>query len=299
MVTIARQLAISIERTRLYTETRRAYQDLRNTQEQLLQSEKMSALGRMISGVAHELNNPLTAILGYAQLLEEEGLSKQAKDFLAKLYKQVQRTQKIVHNLLAFSRQQKPAKGKIDLAQILEETLSLKEADLKLNSIQVVRSIQPVPSVVADAHQLEQVFLNIINNAADAIMENSQGGKLEVSIFEAHGCACVEFHDSGPGIAVIDMSRVFDPFYTTKKLGKGTGLGLSICYGIMKEHNGEITASNHPQGGAIFQIRLPLGAGIVDRVLSQAVPGPAQNSSVQAAAEPVPRDYPSDVGGGI
>jgi two-component system NtrC family sensor kinase len=272
LVIIARQLALSIERTRLYTETRRAYQDLRNTQEQLLQSEKMSALGRMISGVAHELNNPLTAILGYAQLLEAEGLSEQAKDFLSKLYKQVQRTQKIVHNLLSFSRQQKPYKGQIDLAQVLEETLSLREADLKLHNIHVVRSIQPVPPVVADAHQLEQVFLNIINNAADAILENSTGGKLEVSIFESRGCACVEFRDSGPGIA--DLSRVFDPFYTTKRLGKGTGLGLSICYGIMKEHNGEITASNHLQGGAIFQIRLPLGAGgMVDR-------------GVQAATEP-------------
>jgi two-component system NtrC family sensor kinase len=271
MATMARQLAISFERTRLYTETKRAYQDLRNTQEQLLQSEKMSALGRMISGVAHELNNPLTAILGYAQLLEAEALTGQAKDFLGKLYKQVQRTQKIVYNLLSFSRQHKPYKGKIDLAQVLEETLSLREPDLKLNNILVVRSIQPVPAVVADAHQLEQVFLNIINNAADAILENAKGGKLEVGIFEADGCACVEFHDSGPGIT--DLSRIFEPFYTTKKLGKGTGLGLSICYGIIKEHSGEITASNHLQGGAIFQIRLPLGAGMADR-------------GVQAAATP-------------
>jgi signal transduction histidine kinase len=168
-----------------------------------------------------------------------------------------------------------------------------------LNHIQVVRSIEPVPSVVADAHQLEQVFLNIINNAADAILENSQGGKLEVSIFEARGCACVEFHDSGPGIGVNDMSRIFDPFYTTKKLGKGTGLGLSICYGIMKEHNGEITASNHLQGGAIFQIRLPLGAGMADRRLTQAVTDPAQNSGVQIAAEAAQENYSSDVGGGI
>ena len=278
MVTIARQMAISIERTRLYTETKRAYQDLRNTQEQLLQSEKMSALGRMISGVAHELNNPLTAILGYTQLLEGEKLTEQARDFLVKLYKQVQRTQRIVHDLLSFSRQQKPHKDKIDLVHVLEETLSLKEPDLKLNNILVVKSIQPVPPVVADAHQLEQVFLNIINNAADAILDISQGGKLEVSTFEARGCVCVEFHDSGPGIA--ELSRVFDPFYTTKRLGKGTGLGLSICYGILKEHNGEITASNHLQGGAIFQVRLPLGPGIVD-------------TGAQAATEP-DREYSSN-----
>ncbi len=205
--------------------------------------------------------------------LNPKVLGAQAKDFLAKLYKQVQRTQRIVHNLLSFSRQQKPYKEQVDLAHVLEETLSLREPDLKLNNIRVVRSIEPVPSVVADAHQLEQVFLNIINNAADAILDNAKGGELEVSIFEARGCACVEFHDSGPGIT--DLSRIFDPFYTTKKLGKGTGLGLSICYGIIKEHSGEITASNHLQGGAIFQIRLPLGTAITEKSIP-ATTEPAQ-----------------------
>ncbi len=256
LTTIARQLAISVERARLYLQTTNAYQDLRNAQEQLLQSEKMSALGRMISGVAHELNNPLTAMLGYAQLLEGEELSERAKDFLAKLYKQTQRTQRIVQNLLSFSRQRKPQKGEINLAQAVEETLALREFDLKLNRILVHKSFLPVSPVIADGHQLEQVFLNIINNAADAMQENGQGGNLEVSIFEDRGFACVQFHDSGPGIA--EIGRIFDPFYTTKKVGKGTGLGLSICYGILKEHEGEIIASNHERNGAVFQVRLPL-----------------------------------------
>lgn len=256
IVTIGRQLAISIERVSLYSETSRAYEDLRNTQEQLLQSEKMSALGRMISGVAHELNNPLTAILGYAQLLEMELLSDRAKDFVSKLYKQTLRTQRIVQNLLSFSRQRKPQKGEIDLAQVVEEILVLRESDLKLNNIVVEKSFQPVPPVIADAHQLEQVFLNIINNAVDAILERSRGGELEVSILEDSGFACVLFHDSGPGVT--ELSRIFDPFFTTKKLGKGTGLGLSICYGILKEHGGEILASNHEEGGALFEVRLPL-----------------------------------------
>jgi two-component system NtrC family sensor kinase len=256
MITIARQLAISMERARLYHQSTRAYQDLRNAQEQLLQSEKMSALGRMISGVAHELNNPLTAMLGYAQLLEGEELGERAKDFLAKLYKQTQRTQRIVQNLLSFSRQRKPQKGEVNVAQVVEDTLALREFDLKLHNIFVHRSFLPVSTVVADAHQLEQVFLNIINNAADAIQETSRPGKLEVSIFEDCGFACVQFHDSGPGIA--ELGRIFDPFYTTKRLGKGTGLGLSICYGILKEHGGEIIASNHERGGAVFQVRLPI-----------------------------------------
>jgi two-component system NtrC family sensor kinase len=195
-------------------------------------------------------------MLGYAQLLEGEELGERAKDFLAKLYKQTQRTQRIVQNLLSFSRQRKPQKGEVNVAQVVEDTLALREFDLKLHNIFVHRSFLPVSTVVADAHQLEQVFLNIINNAADAIQETSHPGRLEVSIFEDCGFACVQFHDSGPGIA--ELGRIFDPFYTTKRLGKGTGLGLSICYGILKEHGGEIIASNHERGGAVFQVRLPI-----------------------------------------
>ncbi len=283
MITIARQLAISVERARLYHQSTRAYQDLRNAQEQLLQSEKMSALGRMISGVAHELNNPLTAMLGYAQLLESEELGERAKDFLAKLYKQTQRTQRIVQNLLSFSRQRKPQKSRVNLAQVVEDTLALREFDLTLHNIFVQRSFLPVSAVVGDAHQLEQVFLNIINNAADAIQDTSRGGKLEVSIFEDCGFACVQFHDSGPGIA--ELGRIFDPFYTTKKLGKGTGLGLSICYGILKEHGGEIIASNHERGGAVLQVRLPLKAD------EDALAAPASPGESLSPASPTTSDH--------
>lgn len=256
IIALGRQLANSIEKVRLYEETSRAYDDLRRTQEQLLQSEKMSAVGQLISGVAHELNNPLTAILGYAQLLEEEDLNEQCKEFVSKLYKQAQRTQRVVQNLLSFARQRKPAKLPVDVRRIVEDTLALRDYDLNLHNIVVERKFDAtLPPVVADAHQLEQVFLNIINNAVDAMLENSRGGRLEV-IIAVHGSQILlEFHDSGPGIR--EINRIFDPFYTTKAVGKGTGLGLSICYGIIKEHGGDIRAFNHVNGGAVLQVVLP------------------------------------------
>ncbi len=256
ILTLGRQLANSIEKVRLYEETSKAYDHLRRTQEQLLQSEKMSAVGQLISGVAHELNNPLTAILGYAQLLEEESLNQHQKEFVEKLYKQAQRTQRVVQNLLSFSRQRKPAKMPVDVRRIIEDTLALRDYDLNLHNIVVERHYPPtVPPVVADPHQLEQVFLNVINNAVDAMLEHARGGKLQVIINQTAGQISIEFHDSGPGIR--EVNRIFDPFYTTKGVGKGTGLGLSICYGIIKEHGGDIRAFNHVSGGAVLQIVLP------------------------------------------
>lgn len=260
LVAVGRQLAMTIEKVHLYEETRLAYDNLTRTQEQLLQSEKMSAVGQLISGVAHELNNPLTAILGYSQLLENEELAARARDFVQKLYRQAQRTHKIVQNLLSFSRQRKPQKTPVDFRRVLEETLALRDYDLKLNNITVERDFQsPLPSVTADAHQIEQVFLNIINNSVDAMLEAARGGTLRVRVFAEDGKVCAEFHDTGPGIR--DPKRIFDPFYTTKGVGKGTGLGLSICYGIVKEHSGEILASNHADRGAVISVRVPVAVG--------------------------------------
>ncbi len=255
LVAISRQLATTIEKVQLYEETCRAYEDLRRTQEQLLQSEKMSAVGQLISGVAHELNNPLTAILGYAQLLEGAGLDHRSADYVRKLFKQAQRTHRVVQNLLSFARQRKPQKQEVDLRKVLEESLTLREYDLKVNNVSLEREIpDDLPSVVADPHQLEQVFLNVINNALDAMVEGSGSGVLKVRVFKKDAFVCVEFEDSGPGIK--DPSRIFDPFYTTKSVGKGTGLGLSICYGIVKEHGGEIVARNREEGGATIEVRL-------------------------------------------
>jgi two-component system NtrC family sensor kinase len=221
----------------------------------------MSAVGQLIAGVAHELNNPLTAILGYAQLLESEGLEDRAQDYVRKLFKQAQRTHRVVQNLLSFARQRRAQKQQIDLRKVLEETLTLREYDLKTSNIRVEREwAADTPPANADMHQMEQVFLNIINNALDAMMEKGGGGKLLVKTYGNGKFVGIEFLDSGPGIQ--DPKRIFDPFYTTKSVGKGTGLGLSICYGIVKEHGGDIIARNRPEGGAVIEIRIPV-AGTV------------------------------------
>ena len=265
LIAIARQVATTIEKIRLYEETTRAYDDLRRTQEQLLQSEKMSAIGQLIAGVAHELNNPLTAILGYAQLLESEALDERSLDFVSKLLKQAQRTHRLVQNLLSFARQRTPQKIPVDIRRVLDDTLALREYDFKRGNIAVRRELpEELPAVTADPHQLEQVFLNIISNALDAMLEMESGGVLTVRVYQESGSVCIEFRDTGSGMA--DPKRIFDPFYTTKPVGKGTGLGLSICYGIVKEHSGEIEARNVPEGGAALLVRLP-AAGKPERVV--------------------------------
>ena len=277
LVAISRQLATTIEKVLLYEETCRAYEDLRKTQEQLLQSEKMSAIGQLISGVAHELNNPLTAILGYAQLLQGARLDERSAEYVTKLFKQAQRTHRVVQNLLSFARQHKPQKQEVDLRRVLEETLTLSEYDLKVNNVALEREIpKELPMVIADSHQLEQVFLNIINNAIDAMGEGRGRGSLKVRVAQKDSSVCVEFEDNGPGIK--DPGKIFDPFFTTKSLGKGTGLGLSICYGIIKEHLGEISARNLHDGGAIIEVRLPAG----EKTVSSEMSGTARRDPILA-----------------
>lgn len=258
LVAVGSQLSNAIERAKLYEETRQAYENLRRAQEQLLQSEKMAAVGQLISGVAHELNNPLTAILGYSQLLTSNGqIGPQGVEYADKLYKQAQRTHRIVQNLLSFARQHKPERVPVQLNVVLEETLALRDYDLRMNHIRVHLELdQNLPLTSADPHQLQQVFLNLVNNAVDAMLELSNEGDLWVKTGINADRLFIEFTDNGPGVK--DPSRVFDPFYTTKPVGKGTGLGLSICYGIITEHGGSIRVRNSPPRGACFTIEIPL-----------------------------------------
>ena len=257
LIAVGSQLSSAIERTTLYEEARQAYENLRRTQEQLLHSEKMAAVGQLISGVAHELNNPLTAILGYSQLLTSSGqMGPQGIEYADKLYKQAQRTHRIVQNLLSFARQHKPERVPVQLNLILEETLALRDYDLRMNHIRVHLELAgDLPYTSADPHQLQQVFLNMVNNAVDAMLEQSSEGDLWVKTGARGDRLFIEFTDSGPGVK--DASRVFDPFYTTKPVGKGTGLGLSICYGIITEHGGSIQVRNLPSRGASFTIEIP------------------------------------------
>ncbi|HET9744026.1 MAG TPA: PAS domain-containing protein [Terriglobales bacterium] len=232
--------------------------DIAMLQAKLMHTEKMAAVGQLVSGVAHEVNNPLTAIMGFADLLlENPELTKEVKDDLQVIIQESQRTREIVQNLLSFARQTPPEKQRVQLNQVLRKTVLLRSYDLGSHGIDVVEEFDSgLPEVTGDAHQLQQVFLNILNNACDAVADSNRRGRIVITTKQASSSAEVIFRDNGTGIA--NVERIFDPFYTTKEVGKGTGLGLSICYGIIREHNGEITCFNNPDSeGATFCIRLP------------------------------------------
>lgn len=230
-------------------------------QAKLMHTEKMAAVGQLVSGVAHEVNNPLTAILGFADLLcEQQGIPEEAKKDLGVIIQEAQRTKQIVQNLLSFARQMPPQRQGVQVNVILRRTVQLRAYDFANHGIRLVLNLQePLPDVVGDPHQLQQVFLNILNNAYDAVRDTTTPGSVEVTSSEREGYAEVAFVDTGNGIEAPE--RIFDPFYTTKEVGKGTGLGLSICYGIVREHGGDISAANRTDTtGAIFTVRLPLAA---------------------------------------
>ncbi len=224
----------------------------------LVHAEKMAAVGQLVSGVAHEVNNPLTAILGFADLLlENRDLPDHARKDIRVILQEAQRTKQIVQNLLSFARQMPPQKKSVQLNLILRRTIQLRSYDFASHGVEVVEHLdEHLPEVIGDAHQLQQVFLNILNNAYDAVHESGRPARIEIMTAKSGEAVAVSFSDNGHGIMHPD--RIFDPFFTTKEVGKGTGLGLSICYGIVKEHGGEILCHNNPNGiGATFIVRFP------------------------------------------
>ncbi len=227
----------------------------------LVHAEKMAAVGQLVSGVAHEVNNPLTAILGFTDLLmENPDLPESARRDLRVILQEAQRTKQIVQNLLSFARQMPPRRQAVQLNSILHRTVQLRSYDFISHGIQVLERLdESLPEIVGDSHQLQQVFLNIINNAYDAVRECGHPARIEIMSARSSGYVEVSFRDNGTGIS--DPDRIFDPFFTTKEIGKGTGLGLSICYGIVREHGGEIICHNNLDSeGATFIVRLPLAA---------------------------------------
>jgi PAS domain S-box-containing protein len=233
--------------------------DVAMLQAKLMHAEKMAAVGQLVSGVAHEVNNPLTAILGFADLLlENPELADDVKDDLRVIVQESQRTREIVQNLLSFARQTPPEKQAVNVNQVLRRTISLRSYDLSSHDIELRQELDAdLPETLGDAHQLQQVFLNILNNACDAVRDTGRHGSVVISTARVGNSIEVRFRDSGTGIS--NPERIFDPFYTTKEVGKGTGLGLSICYGIVREHSGEISCfNNHDSEGATFAICLPM-----------------------------------------
>ncbi len=233
----------------------------RKLEQQVVQSERLAAMGAMIGGVAHELNNPLTSIMGVSELLQDTETNEVSRKQLAMLQQQARRAAEIVQNLTYFSRPPAPGKSRINLAEVVERTLNLHAYSLRKNNITVdFLKEAGVPYALGDPHQLMQVFLNLIVNAEQAIREARDKGTLRIRLGKGDNSVWVSFHDDGPGIPKENLASIFDPFYTTKRPGRGTGLGLSICKSVMKEHNGSVEATNSPEGGSIFTVTLPISA---------------------------------------
>lgn len=276
---------------RSYAELERKVEErtaqLQEIQRQLLQAEKLSALGLLVGGVAHELNNPLTGIMGFNQLARMELAGRTEGPDTARLLDQVdaqvERCRRIVGNLLQFARKQEPRMEAFDFNAAVAQMLELRAYELSTRNTTLVRQFDPtVPVVWADRDKIQQVVLNLLNNAADAVADTGRAGTIVVRTRVASQRLVLEFLDDGTGFREPD--RVFDPFYTTKEVGKGTGLGLSVCYGVVKEHGGEITAENWEKGARVM-VSLPIGelpaaASVVERPVA-ARPAPA--AAVSAA----------------
>jgi two-component system, NtrC family, sensor kinase len=232
--------------------------ELKSLQSQLVRSEKLAALGQLVAGVAHELNNPITAVMGYGDLLSEEVTAAPMREKLDKLVNEGRRMKKIVENLLRFSRQRAVDRQSVDLKPVVEDVLALREYYVRTHGLEVVVDLRPdLPKVAVDEDQFKQILLNLINNAIDSVeSEREELKRITVRAFRMGKRAVLEVEDTGAGFA--DVNRALDPFYTTKPVGKGTGLGLSICYGIIREHDGEIRLENLEPHGARVTVELPL-----------------------------------------
>jgi len=228
-------------------------------QAKLAHSEKMATIGRLVSGVAHEVNNPLAAILGFTDLLlENPQVPGNAREDLQIILRETQRTKDIVQDLLSFARQRPVQRELVHVNAVLRQTIKLRSYDFASHGVEVIEEFdEKLAPALGDSQQLQQVFLNILNNAYDAVQDAGQRGQIAIRTRQRGESIEVAVSDNGTGIA--DPQRIFDPFYTTKQAGKGTGLGLSICYGIVRAHSGEILCWNNSEGpGSTFVVRIPI-----------------------------------------
>lgn len=243
----------------LLDESRRSYENLQRLQTHLVQKEKLASLGQLVAGAAHEINNPLAAILGYSELLASQTSLKGDQASMAqRIGQQARRTRDLVADLLSFSQQSPSEKVLVDVTAVVQRALQMHEVQIRGRNIRVEANLDlGLPRIWGNTNQLLQTFLHLTENAIDALNEVG-GGSLLVSAKSENNEVVVQFSDSGPGMT--DPQRVFDPFYTTKPIGKGTGLGLSATYGVIQDHQGQITCHNKPEGGAVFVVRFPVAS---------------------------------------
>jgi len=256
----AKQYFLDHERVRLLRDSQRSLEELQRLQTELVHREKLASLGNLVAGAAHEINNPLTAVLGYSDLLaNQHGLQREQVAMAQKIGQQARRARDLMAGLLSFAQRAPSVKAMVDLAAVLNRALQTESLPL-VGNVRVETNIEPgLPRIWGNPDQLFQCCLHIIRNALDAL-EEVRGGKLCIQASRDGDEVVLEFCDSGPGI--LEPQRVFDPFYTTKPIGKGTGLGLSSTYGVVQDHQGRINCYNRPEGGAVFVLRFPVTAEV-------------------------------------
>ena len=255
-VVFLRQFLLDRKLVQLLKQSRGGYDNLQRLQRRVVQQAKLASLGELIALAAGELEHPLSDILGSSEQIATSNLSREQLSTARKIGQQARRTRELVSDLLSFAQQSPGEKVPLELKPLLQRAVQMEGFKLENRTINlVVRGDDPQPRVLGNSNQLLQAFLQIVGNAVDALQE-SGGGRLVVSVWHEGGEVVIEFSDNGPGLR--DPERVFDPFYTTKPVGKGTGLGLSATYGVIQDHKGQITCYNRPEGGATFEIRLPV-----------------------------------------
>jgi signal transduction histidine kinase/ActR/RegA family two-component response regulator len=249
-----------IEVLRDITERRKMENEKREFERKAQVASRLATVGELSAGIAHEINNPLTAVVGYAELLSQrDDLPADIKSDLSTINEGARRVANILRRLLLFSRQSRPMRDLISVGDLLQTTLELRAYQLKNSNIKVIKNIdKDVPRILADGGQLQQVFLNLIANAESEMYTANGKGVLVLKVEKKESSLLISFQDDGPGISEENMQKLFQPFFTTKPFGKGTGLGLSICHGIISEHNGRIWAESQPGKGATFFLEIPL-----------------------------------------
>jgi len=266
-------------------ELEQTVETLRSTRDRLTQSEKLSAIGEFVAGVTHELNNPLTSVIGFAELMQQTTKDDKQRRQIDIIAREAHRCQKIVASLLSFSRQHKIERKLINVNDVVDSAIDILQYQLRTSNIQVERRLTPVlPPVLADEHQLQQVIINLLNNARQALDGHSVNARIRIVTLVKDQQVEIAIQDNGPGISPENLSKLFTPFFTTKEVGKGTGLGLSLCYGILQEHGGNITAHSEPGEGATFVMILPAAA---PGVLTTAVTGRARPRNLDGAGKRV------------
>ena len=235
----------------------------REMEHRMMMTDRLASIGELVSGVAHEINNPLASVIGFSQLALEKDLANDVKEDLTTIRSEAQRAARIVKDLLTFARKHGPVKQPTHVNAAIEDVLRLRAHDHQMAKIEVIRRFaDDLPEIMADYHQLQQVFFNVVINAEQAMAEAHGRGRLMISTEKVDRIIKVTFTDDGPGIPEQNMARLFEPFFTTKPPGKGTGLGLSICHRIITEHGGRIYARSQPGEGARFIVELPLDANL-------------------------------------